>query len=512
MTSPNIVFILADDLAYRDLSCLGQENFTTPNLDRMASQGCIFTNAYAGAPWCAPSRACLLTGSHGGNCDPVSANADGVATAFKPTIAEVLKPAGYATCALGKWHMTEGTTDSWLHGDATMSLEAMFANTNWHQMPWNRGYDVCRIGYRSGFEGHNGNPYFPQAIETGDREYIPLPENQHLDGAYLWREPRNEAACRTTYNDQCRFADKAGNDSRKLRYSEDIYREEAVSFMRQHRGGPFYLHYASPLVHSPTQVPDYSEFRDRGRPWELVHQIYAAMVRELDRSVGVLLDEVEALGIADNTIIIFASDNGYAGYTVLEHNLDPNRPFRRLNYNDDPVFRNKGEWNRGKFITMNGGVHVPFIAWGPGRVPAGARTDRAVNFYDVMATAADLAGLKAEAIATDGVSFRPVLEGRDAEQPLRNHMVWPACTSRFVGGVPLADYDEHADSPVAFIPNAALLDERWYAIEMGDDVFLFDIVHDPGMELDRSAEDAVLYTRARELFSSLPPARKITAD
>ena len=80
MNAPNIIFILADDLAYGELNCLGQRHFTTPNLDRMASEGCIFTNAYAGSPWCAPSRACLLTGCHGGNCDPLTTTADGVVT------------------------------------------------------------------------------------------------------------------------------------------------------------------------------------------------------------------------------------------------------------------------------------------------------------------------------------------------------------------------------------------------------------------------------------------------
>lgn len=502
MKKTNIIIILADDLAYRDLSCLGQENFSTPNIDRMAREGCIFTNAYAGAPWCAPSRTCLLTGRNGANCDPISIDEDGIATAFKPTIAEVLKQEGYSTCALGKWHMSEGPADSWLRGDATLTHESIQAHTNWRQMPWNRGFDTCHIGYRSGYQGRNGNPYFPHIIETGDREFWTIEENSHLDGEYLWRQPRDEKACRSTYNKKGQFIDKNGRDASMLRYSEDIYRSEAVIFMRQHKHNPFFLYYATPLVHAPTQVPDYSQFLHMGKPWELVHQIYAAMVTELDKSVGIIIDEVKSLGIEQNTIILFASDNGYAGYTVLEHNLDPGRRWKRLNYNDDPVFKNKGEWNRGKFITMNGGVHVPFIAWGPGMVPKGRRTNRAINFYDIMPTLADLAEITSS-VVTDGISFKPILEGKESEQPLRDWMAWPASTSKFAEGVPLSDYDPNADSSLVSIPHAALLDERWYSIILGERIFLFDIVNDPGMNLDRAKEKPDLVRRARNVFDLL---------
>ena len=104
---PNIIFILADDLSYGDLSCFGQKQFATPNIDRLAAEGRVFANAYAGGPWCSPSRTALLTGRNGAHFAPPSKDR------FNPTVAEMLKTAGYATCALGKWHMWEGGFDSW---------------------------------------------------------------------------------------------------------------------------------------------------------------------------------------------------------------------------------------------------------------------------------------------------------------------------------------------------------------------------------------------------------------
>ena len=379
-------------------------------------------------------------------------------------------------------------------------MRQQLRKTNWAQMPWHRGFDVCRIGYRGEFMGGNGNPYFPFQIETGDHEEIALPQNQNLDNAYLWQYLDNPApfAPKTIptakmYDAQGRFVDKGGKDSSQLRYSEDIYREEAVAFMRANKDKPFFLYYATPLVHGPLAVKELGRFKDKPAEWTYPHKLWAAMIEELDRSVGILLDEVKRLGLEKNTIIIFASDNGYAAWGY----------FRRPAWQDDPLFKNKGPWNRGKFITTNGGVIVPFIAWGPGRVPAG-KTDRAINFYDFMATAGELAGAKLPGL-TDGVSFVPLLEGRDKDQPVRAAMVWPRTT----GHMNLADDWNPAakpgKQPVFPCPDAALLDEKWYAIQLGKTIRLFDITTDPGMKHDLSVQHPDLCAALSPCFNNSTP-------
>jgi arylsulfatase A-like enzyme len=169
-------------------------------------------------------------------------------------------------------------------------------------------------------------------------------------------------------------------------------------------------------------------------------------------------------------------------------------------YHDDPVFQNKGPWNRGKFITTNGGVITPFIAWGPGRVPSGKSTDRAINHYDFMATAAELSGARLPG-PTEGVSYVPLLEGRDGEQPLRNVMEWTGASCRFTPGIP-DDWAEKKDKK-RYKPDAVLLDEKWYAMRLGETVRLFDIMADPGMQHDLSAENPGRCARAMVEFQRL---------
>ena len=495
-SKPNIIFILADDLSYWDLSWFGQTHFATPNIDRLASQGRVFANAYAGGPWCAPSRTALLTGMNAWHFAPLAKDAHGRATKFNPTVAEMLKAAGYATCALGKWHMAEGPA-SWLTQKAWAEQKAA---TNWRQMPWHRGFDVCRIGYRCGFLGGNGNPYWPFQIETGDNQEIRLPQNLDLDSQYLWRYQAAPAVAATLFDAQGRFVDKRGKNSSQMRYSEDIYREEAVAFMRANKERPFYLHYATPLVHGPLGVKELGEFKDKPAAWTYPHRLWAAMVQELDRSVGILMDEIRKLGLEKNTIVLFASDNGYSEWGY----------FGRAPWTDDPLFHNKGPWNRGKFITTNGGVIVPFLAWGPGRVPPG-KTERAVTFCDFMATARDLAGAKLPG-PTDGVSFAPLLEGRDKDQPLRSSMVWPQKSASYTKGIP-DDWDTKAKparQQRLRIPDAVLLDEKWYVMALGETIRVFNITVDPGMRHDLSAAHPELCSRAIAVLRDLDTNRKKT--
>jgi len=488
---PNIIFILADDLSYGDLSCFGQTNFATPNIDRLADQGRIFANAYAGGPWCAPSRTSLLTGRSSLHRKPLARDAHGRPVKFNPTVAEMLKAAGYATCALGKWHMAE-PEETWNFAKTWAEQKAAEIPA---EMPWHRGFDVCRIGYRAG-----NNPYYPHQIECGDTEEIPLPQNANVDGDWLNRYLHGgPAAAAALFDAHGRFVDRTGKDSSQLRYAEDDYRAAALAFMETNRNRPFFLYYATPLMHGPLGVKELGEFKDRAQPWTWPHKLWAAMAGELDRSVGVITREVERLGLATNTIILFASDNGYAEWGY----------FGRAEWTDDPVFKNKGPWNRGKFVTANGGVIVPFIAWGPGRVAAHSRTDRAISFYDFLATAGELARTPPLG-PTDGVSFVPLLEGRDQDQPVRATLVW-AHTSNYLSMTD--DFDPSVPAtgkPKKYQPDAVLLDERWYALGLRKSpapapltIRVFDITADPGCRHDLSARRPDLAARAAAEFQKM---------
>ncbi|MGC4013035.1 MAG: sulfatase-like hydrolase/transferase [Luteolibacter sp.] len=290
-----------------------------------------------------------------------------------------------------------------------------------------------------------------------------------------------------------------GKDSSLLRYSEDIYREEAVKFMTENQRRPFFLYYATPLMHGPIAVKELGEFKDKPAPWTQLHKIWAAEARELDRSVGVLLNTLKTLGLEKDTIVIFTSDNGYAAWGY----------FNRKAWTDDPVFHNKGPWNRGKFVNANGGVIVPFIAWGPGHIPQG-KTDRAICFQDFMQTAGELAGTQPPG-PTESVSYLPLLQGRDAAQPLRPLISW---TVEGNYGLKIPDDADKEDSQTQYLPPAALLDEKWYALGFRKKpadpltVRLYDISTDPGCAQDVSAFHPDLRERALAEFARSASTKK----
>ena len=256
---PNFVFILADDLGYGDLGCYGQKRIRTPNLDTLAAAGMRFTQAYAGATVCAPSRSCLMTGLHGGHTRVRDNIPHGVF--LEPddeTVAEQLKKAGYATGAIGKWSLGN---------------------------PGSRG-----IANAQGFD------YFYGHLNQ-DQAHFYYPD-------YLWE------------NDQVRLL--TGNRGEaKQEYTSDLFTEKAASFIREHRQRPFFLYLAFTLPHwsdYPKDVPE-SQIVPSDEPygnedWPQVEKNYAAMVTRLDRHVGELMKLLDELGLASNTLVIFSSDNG----------------------------------------------------------------------------------------------------------------------------------------------------------------------------------------------------------
>ncbi len=448
---PNIVFILSDDLSYRDLGSYGQEHYETPTLDRLVAEGLRFRRAYAGSPECAPTRASLLTGRHMGHCRIRANNSargqDHLLDSDR-TIAEVLREAGYRTAFCGKWGVglpgTEGA-------------------------PHRQGFDLA-YGFYDQFRAHTFFPEF--LVRNGER--IEVPENRGFDMARLRKvhAPGNG----NRYDADGRLVADGTPDPRAASYSEDLILRSACDFIREQGGetgaAPFFLYYATQLPHGPCIVPDIGKFLDR-EGWSQTQREWAAMVEYLDGSVATLVEALEAGGHIEDTLLLFAGDNGYSQWGY----------FGRRPWEDDPIFHNKGPWPKGKFsVTHEGGVRVPFFAYWRGTIAPG-ESDHPVAFYDVLATAADLAGVE-DPPATDGISFAPTLRGRPEQQETHEYLYWENGTR-----------EPHVQT--------VRLGERWWATREHPDrpIRLYEIERDPACSRDVAGAHPEVVGRVREIFS-----------
>jgi len=346
---PNIIFIMADDLGYGDLGCYGQKMIKTPNIDRLASEGIRFTQAYAGGPVCTPSRCVLMTGMHNGH-GAARDNIPHYHTYLKErdiTVAEVLQKGGYHCGGVGKWSLGDAGTI----GEAT-----------------NQGFDMW-FGYLNQDHAHY---YYTEYLDDSYRS----------DNNYRYELP--------------------GNTESKQFYSHNLMAERALQFIRDHNDVPFFLYAAFTLPHFSAQSEDKDRFAVpstdpyTGKDWNSQSKKYAAMIHLLDGDVGRIVDLVDDLGIKDNTLIIFTSDNG--GHSVIWKAFDTNGPLR--GYKRD---------------LTEGGIRVPFIARWPGKIPAGKTSDEIIAFQDMMPTFAELAGVsRPENI--DGISVVKALTGNKQKE------------------------------------------------------------------------------------------------
>ncbi len=361
---PNIVLFYIDDLGWRDVGFMGSTYYETPHIDRLAEGGIVFTNAYANAPNCAPSRAALMTGlyapRHGIYTVASSArgasrhrkliptpNTTALDTSFV-TLAEALKAAGYATAHAGKWH---------LGGDG--------------HLPTDQGFDVNIAG------NHGGSPpgyFYP--YQRGDYTLTDLQPGGR-EGEYL----------------------------------TDRLTDEALGFIETHADQPFFLYFAHYAVHTPIQAKEAIIEKYRQKPGDAVHNnpTYAAMIESVDESVGRVMHMLEERGLANNTIVLFFSDNGGYGPAT---SMAPLRGAKGMLY--------------------EGGIRVPLAVYAPDLLPEARRDDTPVIGTDLYPTLLDMTGTPLPANQPfDGVSLWPLLTGATPLPPRTLHWHFPAYLERY---------------------------------------------------------------------------------
>lgn len=366
---PNIIFIMADDLGYGDLGSYGQTKIKTPNLDKMASEGIVFTNHYSGSTVCMPSRASLLTGYDQGHA---SVRGNPVWTeSGKPvnlkrneiTVATELKKVGYKTAVIGKWGLSEGDTKG--------------------NMPSEHGFDYF-LGYKKHSEAHH---YYWDTLYRNNEPYV-LKENN--------------------------FKLKQG------KYTHDVFVNDALSYVEREKNNPFFLYLALTIPHLELTVPEESKqpYLDIGWPKRKMNTkghykndeegntTYAGMVSRMDRDLGKLFDKLKELGIEDNTIVFFTSDNG------------PEYEKK------DRFFNSNGALRGGKRDLYEGGIRIPFMVKYPGEIAPGSKSDHISAFWDFLPTVCDLIGIQPTNKNINGISLVQELKGNQKKQKKHDYLYW----------------------------------------------------------------------------------------
>jgi arylsulfatase A len=427
---PNIIFILADDLGYGDLGCYGQQTIQTPNLDRMATEGMIFTDFYAGSTVCAPSRCSLMTGLHTGHAY-IRGNSEVQPMGQLPlpagtvTVSRLLQQAGYTTALIGKWGLGgPGSTGT----------------------PNNQGFDYF-FGYLCQRHAHN---YYPEFLFRND-ERVPLANEV---------KPVNPPG---------------GVATKRVQYSPDLFRAEALEFVTKNQHRPFFLYLAYTLPHANNEagrngmeVPSYEPYADKD--WPDPQKGHAAMITRMDRDIGRLLALLKDLGLDEKTLVLFSSDNG----PHQEGGADPN------------FFDSNGPLRGTKRDMYEGGIRVPLIARWPGRIAPGTGSTHVGAFWDFLPTCCELAGVTPPA-DIDGLSFLPTLLDRPDLQQKHLYLYW--------------EFHEQGKKQ-------AVRMGRWKGIRLNvakdpdGPIELYDLDADPGEEQDVAVEHPDIVRRLAELMKT----------
>ena len=438
---PNIVYIMADDLGIRHLGCYGGDKIDTPNIDRLAGQGVRFTQAYAGCTVCAPSRCTLMTGLHTGHT-PMRSNDGGVPIRDEViTLPEVLKSAGYATGGYGKWGLGEINTSG---------------------VPVDQGFDEF-VGYYHQIHAHF---YYPEYIWKNKMKW-PLPGN--VAGGRLPGEAKGA----------------------RSQYAPDEILKHSLNFIRANADRPFFCYLSTILPHVELAVPDkeleekyHQRFGDeeafyepregyQGSPYP--RATYAAMIEHLDRNVGKVLDLLDELGISDNTVVMFTSDNGGQG------------SYGGAGSEFFEFFESMKPYRGSKGLLYEGGIRVPFIVRWPGKTSAGTTNDNLpLYFPDILPTMAEMAGVNALA-GIDGVSIVPTLTGNDKKQKKHEYLYWEFGSGEYGRGKDLAQA-------------ARMGNYKAVRNSTSDPMELYDLDSDPGETKNIAADKPEIAARMAEIL------------
>jgi len=437
---PNIIYILLDDAGYGDFGCYGQTKIDTPVIDGLARDGMKFTQHYSGSTVCAPSRCALMTGLHTGH-SYIRGNKELLPEGQEPmpaatlTLPKVLKQAGYATGLVGKWGLGAPGTEG---------------------EPNKQGFDYF-YGFNCQRQAHKHYP--PTLNENG--KTIPVPNN--VFGA-------------------------------RLTYAQDLFRGKAIQFIETNQDQPFFLYLALNTPHAELLAPRgklWDKYAAKGWPetpyvetkagrgkdkvggyasQDFPNVAYATMVNRIDQDIGKILQQLESLGLAENTLVLFSSDNG----PHFEGGCQPE------------FFNSNGPFNGLKRDLLEGGVRVPFIVRWPAKVAAGTTSDHISAFWDVLPTFAELAGVPVPS-EMDGISFAPTLTGK-GEQGEHDYLYWEF---------------HHGKGYV----NQAIRRGDWKAIRrkvvkgVDSPILLFDLSKDIEEENDVAAQNPEVVASLKKIFA-----------
>jgi len=447
-SKPNVVFILADDLGYRELGCYGQEIIRTPNIDKLAKEGIKFLQHYSGAPVSAPSRCCLLTGLHTGHAyirDNYEIGSWFDFTGQLPlpdlvyTMAEMFKDAGYVTGAIGKWGL--GGPGSQGH-------------------PNNQGFDYF-FGYLC--QRHAHNYYTTYLWRNNEKVKLNNPDFKPYD-----KFPENKDP-----NDSTAYLKYKGSQ-----YAQDLMVKEALDFIKKHKEEKFFLYLPFPVPHVALQVPDesvqfYKDIIPEGPPYDgskgyipsqFPRRTYAGMITRMDAQIGQIMALLKKLGLDENTLVVFASDNGttYAGGV------------------DYKYFKSVGELRGLKGSVYEGGIRVPMIARWPGKIKKSSVSSHISAFWDFFPTFADLTGMPVPDNC-DGISLLPELTGNKTHQKKHKFLYW-----------------EHVRRM------QALRMGQWKAVRLdpGQEIQLFNLKNDISEKNDVSGRYPKIIKKIENIFTS----------
>ncbi len=450
---PNIIYILADDLGYGELGCYGQNKIKTPSIDSLAAQGMRFTQHYSGSPVCAPSRCVLMTGKHTGHAyirdnDEMPERGDvwhdPALEGNRPllpgtiTIGTLLKRKGYATGAIGKWGL----------GGPANSGE-----------PNQQGFDFW-FGYLCQRMAHN---YYPTHVWKNRDKYI-LEGNEYFFPHQKFSDDKDP-------HDKASYQNYKGQT-----YSMDVMVKESLNFIDQNKNNPFFLYLPFPVPHVALQVPEDSlkEYEgtfpetpylgDKGYlPHPTPRAAYAAMITRMDREIGKILDRLDKLGIAENTLVMLSSDNGptFNGGT------------------DSSFFESAGPLRGLKTMLYEGGIRVPMIARWPGKIEPGTESDHISAFWDVLPTITEITGTGTPT-DIDGISFLPTLLGNPSEQKKHEYLYWEYSGKQAV----------------------RMGDWKAYRPDLGEQIELYDLSTDIGEKNDVASANPEVAAKIAQILKS----------